>query len=232
MKRDEGFAAALFAVVIGGAVALAIAGDIAAPACKAARAATQGAKDFDFGCLEFWLNRYQTTLQTAITGGIGAAGLFFVLRQLNALSQQNQMTQEALALSLREAKASDRASRLRARQAIRSIAGKAFQLQFESIKAFSPMKKELEIKVEEFVPGEATTLQILGGLYTRAENDEWERLIGAYSELVMFINTEKEDMHKLWKGKIYTLPECISTARRLSEELHVLGNQLVPRPEE
>lgn len=47
-------------------------------------------------CTEFWINRYQTTVQTLLSFGIGAAGLFFVLRQLHALARQNEMTRASL----------------------------------------------------------------------------------------------------------------------------------------
>lgn len=88
MSRDEGLATALFAVVIGGAVAFAIATDITAPACKAALKAVNHAKDFDFGCLEFWLNRYQGLIGNLLTAAVAGATLIWVARQLVPANQQ------------------------------------------------------------------------------------------------------------------------------------------------
>jgi len=48
------------------------------------------------GCFEFWLNRYQTTLQTVISAAIGIMGLYFVLSQLKALGEQNDVARAAL----------------------------------------------------------------------------------------------------------------------------------------
>lgn len=53
------------------------------------------------GCGEFWINRYQTSIQTVVSGLIGGAGLFFVLRQLSEISHQNEMTQRALEATTR-----------------------------------------------------------------------------------------------------------------------------------
>jgi hypothetical protein len=96
MSRDEGLAVALFAVMIGGAIALGIANDITAPACKAAKAQIGGAKDFDFGCLEFWLNRYQTTFAALV----GAAVALYVVRPV--FQQLREMTRQS-AVAMRSA---------------------------------------------------------------------------------------------------------------------------------
>lgn len=88
MKNDEGWAAALTAVVVGGAVALAIASDVAAPACRAAKAAIGLAKDFDFGCVEFWLNRYQGLMAAFIGGGVALYVVRPVYRQLRTMNRQ------------------------------------------------------------------------------------------------------------------------------------------------
>jgi hypothetical protein len=71
---------------------------IASGALEAAAVAGCGNKAsmIDFGCREFWLNRYQTTVQTLLSTTVGAVGLYFVLKQLDALGQQNEMTRAAL----------------------------------------------------------------------------------------------------------------------------------------
>lgn len=87
MKIDNGLATAFFAVVIGGAVVLAIANDVASPACKAASGSIAG-KEFDFGCLEFWLYRYQSLIGSVVTAGVAGATLLWVARQLEAANRQ------------------------------------------------------------------------------------------------------------------------------------------------
>lgn len=96
MKTDNGFAIALFALVMGGAVALAIANDIAAPACKAATGSVAG-KEFDFGCLEFWLSRYQTMFAAFIGAGVALYVVRPVFSQLVALNRQTAVQLETRA---------------------------------------------------------------------------------------------------------------------------------------
>lgn len=122
MKTDNGLAIAFFVAVIGGAVTLAIANDIAAPLCDAAKIKSMAPDKIEFGCFEFWLNRYQTTLQTIVSCAIGAAGLYFVLRQLVALGQQNEMTRAALEATLRAQKLAENAAKAKAAVAIESYA--------------------------------------------------------------------------------------------------------------
>lgn len=95
MKTDNGLAIALFAVTIGGAVALLIANDITAPICKAATEAVPRDK-FDFGCLEFWLNRYQTTI--AALCSIATAVLLFrpAISQLTEMRRQSSSDARAV----------------------------------------------------------------------------------------------------------------------------------------
>lgn len=95
MKSDEGLAAALFAVVIGGAVAFGIANDVSAPACVAAKSALANAKDFDFGCLEFWLNRYQATIAAIAAAGIALFVVRPAFRQLDEMAKQSAASARA-----------------------------------------------------------------------------------------------------------------------------------------
>lgn len=88
MKTDNGLAIAFFAVVIGSAVALAIAHDIAAPICKAASEATPKDK-FDFGCFEFFLNRYQTLFAAFVGAGVALFVVRPVFQQLKEMAKQS-----------------------------------------------------------------------------------------------------------------------------------------------
>ncbi|MGO4171579.1 hypothetical protein [Bosea sp. TAF32] len=103
-KADDGLATIAFIVTMGGAVALAIASDIAAPACKAA--AQVANEKFDFGCLEFWFNRYQSLLGNLITAGVAGIALFWAAGQLIAANKQataaNQQALISAAQALRD----------------------------------------------------------------------------------------------------------------------------------
>lgn len=87
MKNDNGLAIALFAIVMGGAVVLAIANDVTAPACAEAKRALSS-KDFDFGCFEFWVNRYQSLIGNILTAGVAGATLLWLARQLVTSNRQ------------------------------------------------------------------------------------------------------------------------------------------------
>lgn len=86
-KPDDSLVTIAFAVFMGSAVALAITSDISAPICKAAAEAVPKDK-FDFGCFEFWLNRYQGLLGNLITAAVAGATLLWVARQLTAANRQ------------------------------------------------------------------------------------------------------------------------------------------------
>lgn len=88
MKPDNGLAVALFAAFIGGAVALAIANDVTAPLCSAAAIKSAAPDKIEFGCLEFWLNRYQGLLGNLVTAGVAAATLVWIVKQLNLAERQ------------------------------------------------------------------------------------------------------------------------------------------------
>lgn len=227
MKTDNGFAIAFFAAAVGGAVALAIANDITAPLCEAAKIKSMAPDRIEFGCLEFWLNRYQTTLQTIISGGIGAAGLFFILRQLAALGHQNEMTRAALEMSLGEAKRSERLMRLRARQAVRNIGSRAFMLQFDALKAFSPKRQQLEYDMKAYIPKEEEQIAIFSALVSQAEIDRWNGLMAEYTTLVSFIGAKKEDIMNIWRGENIPLPALLERSKKITAELNTFGDSLV-----
>lgn len=102
MKTDNGLAIAFFAVVIGGAVALAIANDITAPICKAAAEAVPKDK-FDFGCVEFWLNRYQTLLSAGVAAAVALIVVRPVLKQLREMTRQSAKGAKEIAENLAHA---------------------------------------------------------------------------------------------------------------------------------
>ncbi|MFC5392843.1 hypothetical protein [Bosea vestrisii] len=90
MSRDEGLAAALFALVIGGAIAIGIAIDVTAPLCDAAKIKSMAPDKIEFGCFEFWLNRYQTMLAGAAALVAATASVFYLRRQIAQADQHKQ----------------------------------------------------------------------------------------------------------------------------------------------
>lgn len=95
MKSDEGLAAAFFSVVMAGAVALAIANDITAPICKAAAEAVPKDK-FDFGCLEYWVNRYQSALAAALSIAVALLVARPAFKQLVESNRQTSASARAM----------------------------------------------------------------------------------------------------------------------------------------
>lgn len=189
MKKDEGLAAAVFAVVIGGAVAMAIVGDITAPACKAARAALQGAKDFDFGCFEFWMNRYQSTFQTIISAAVGGAGLYFVLKQLRGLAEQNEMTAAALNESRREQSASRRVAIARGISGLSTYTGAATMVLLEATRQHetrSPPKSPKDMG--NFGDLAQANVDVYAVLTTPALRRQWQHTRNRFSAAMTFVS--------------------------------------------
>lgn len=116
MRRDDGLAIALFVLIMGGAVAFGIASDVAAPACAAAKAHISGDEGFDFGCLEFWFNRYQTTLATIASVAIALIVIRPAVKQLAEMRRQSSSEARQI---LRE-NIADMASEVRACEALRN----------------------------------------------------------------------------------------------------------------
>lgn len=190
MKTDNGIAIAFFAVVLGGAVALAIANDITAPLCDAAKIKSMAPDKIEFGCLEFWLNRYQTTLQTIISGGIGAAGLYFVLKQLAALGQQNEMTRAALEATRRQHDAAERGLRGKARVALGAFSSACIALFHEAIIAGDPTQnRSTQINYEPFQKASAMLGEIAPALDTIELRAEWTVLQEEYNRLFAYIGS-------------------------------------------
>lgn len=148
--KDDGLAVVLFVVIIGGGVALAIATDISGPACVAARLQSIGTKDFDFGCLEFWLNRYQSLLGNLLTAAVTGAALFWAAGQLVAANRQ-AATSAATALRVR---VNELEQELAALDRVSEIAGLAsatiLELSYNrDIERFRTLKRSISMIWEE-----------------------------------------------------------------------------------
>jgi Tfp pilus assembly protein PilN len=90
MSQGEGMATALFAMVIGGAIAVGIAIDVTAPLCDAAKIKSMAPDKIEFGCFEFWLNRYQTLLAGIAALLAASASVFYLRKQIGQAEQHRQ----------------------------------------------------------------------------------------------------------------------------------------------
>lgn len=94
MSRDEGFGAAILALVMGGAIAIGVAVDVTGPLCDAAKITSMAPDKIEFGCFEFWLNRYQSAWAQLIAAAVAiiAAGVAWKAVQAQ-IEAQNKATQ-------------------------------------------------------------------------------------------------------------------------------------------
>lgn len=90
MSRDEGLAAALFSMVMGLSISAGIAIDITAPLCVAGKIISIAPDKIEFGCFEFWLNRYQTLLAGIAALVAASASVFYLRRQIAQADQHRQ----------------------------------------------------------------------------------------------------------------------------------------------
>ncbi|AZO76605.1 MULTISPECIES: hypothetical protein [unclassified Bosea (in: a-proteobacteria)] len=100
MQTDNGFAIAFFVVVIGGTIAIGIANDITAPLCEAAKIKSMAPDKIEFGCFEFWLNRYQSLIGSVLASAVAGTTLLWIVRQF-AVSHRQTAIAGATALRLR-----------------------------------------------------------------------------------------------------------------------------------
>lgn len=90
MSSSEGMATALFAIAIGGTIAIGIAIDVTAPLCEAAKIKSMAPDKIEFGCFEFWLNRYQTLLTGVAALAAASASVFYLRKQIGQAEQHRQ----------------------------------------------------------------------------------------------------------------------------------------------
>jgi len=64
VKQNDDLAIIAFVLVMGGAVCLVILTEITAPLCDPAKIRSMTPDKLEFGCLEFWINRYQAMIGT------------------------------------------------------------------------------------------------------------------------------------------------------------------------
>lgn len=101
------------------------------------------------GCIEFWLNRYQTTVQTIASFLLGGAGLYFVVRQISQLIEQNKLISKQLAAHQSELDASYRVACGRAVVAIEQYQTAAYEILVELLKFRQPDPKLSAIDLDQ-----------------------------------------------------------------------------------
>lgn len=130
------------------------------------------------GCFEFWFNRYQTTIQTIVSGGIGAAGLYFVLKQLAALGQQNAMTRAALEGDMREKAAARRLAMAHAIIGVRRLVRLAgeFLVQLGNFDVNGEFTKSAEDLAKAVIETNEQTTAIFPALETVEIEQNWTEI--------------------------------------------------------
>ncbi len=140
------------------------------------------------GCGEFWFNRYQTSLQTVISAGIGAAGLFFIIQQLRELASQNAMTRQALEANTRQHEAQNLSLTAKAKFAIGLHASGAGTAMLEALAAYSDRPITPKSPDHEFIGRVAASIvDIYPVLRTKELREEWKLLKAEYDVLVAYV---------------------------------------------
>jgi|GEM_PF-6990463 len=195
MKTEDKIAVAFFGIVMSCAVGGVVIGDIVGRLCDGVDLAKLNEGRPAFSCGEFWLSRYQTTVQTIISGAIGAVGLYFVLKQLAGLNQQNEMTRAALQATLRQQEATERGLRAKARVAISTFASASVALFHEAMIADDPAQnRATKINYEPFQKAAAMLGEIAPALDTIEDRAEWTVLHQEYGRLFAYIGACRAGM--------------------------------------
>lgn len=148
------------------------------------------------GCREFWINRYQTTIQTVISGLIGGAGLFFVLRQLREISRQNEMTKRTLEVTNRNSERQYRRAAARALSAIDEyakisahLAMHCARLQGQKLPYTGP-----ELSEKDFKEASRGLADIYEVLESDADKAAWMTAQREFDSLTMYISSRREGL--------------------------------------
>mgnify|MGYP001627232659 CR=1 FL=1 len=164
--------------------------DQLAPTCDAAvlEKASDQLKGVVFSCWEFWLNRYQTTFQTAVSSVIGGAGLLFIVQQLREITRQNDMTRLALDANTQAHAASRLNLTGKAIVAVQMYASGANTLMMEAMKCLSPtLSKAAPIDYPFFARVTASLPDVYPALVNQTLVSEWKTLKAEYDILSIYI---------------------------------------------
>ncbi|KRE02583.1 hypothetical protein ASE61_14990 [Bosea sp. Root670] len=141
------------------------------------------------GCFEFWLNRYQTTIQTIISSALAGAGLFFVLKQLKELGQQNKMTRAALEADTREKAAARRLVMARAIVAVGRLGRLAgvFLVQIGTLRVDGRFPMSFEELAKTAVEAHEQTTEIFPALETTEIETDWTEIEARMNSATSYI---------------------------------------------
>lgn len=188
MKTENNVAVTVFAIVMGGAVAWAIAADITNRLCDGVDLGRLNEGRPAFGCFEFWASRYQTTFQTAVTFALTLIGLFFVVRQLRELTRQNEMTAAAVDANRRELAASRRITIAQAIAGLDAYRASAGTLLIEVARQMST--GEAPKRADEFPGLDSLTdasAKILPALVTKDLRKKWAEIKDSFVASYTFV---------------------------------------------
>lgn len=180
----------LFAIVLAVLVAMAVVALLwrAGIACSVPRYRNSLKIGDAAGCYEFWINRYQTTIQTAASILLGGAGLYFVLKQLHGLREQNLLTGKALEATLREQQASAARAIGQASVSVTRFSGAAAALLVASHNLLngelSPFPETEKLKIDEAAK---TLPDLYPGLQTLGLVERWRELHNNFGDLSAYI---------------------------------------------
>lgn len=157
-----------------------------------------------YGPREFWLNRYQTSIQTVVSFFVGSLGIYFVIRQLKELGQQNYLTRQAL-----EANTKEQASNRRARLASAELAldrGIAIveRLTEESIRArglHPPISDTERSEIDAF---RLLVTEIYPAFETEDLVSDWDDIFGEFEQVSAYILARRKGFSR--EESIQVLP--------------------------
>lgn len=140
------------------------------------------------GCAEFWVNRYQASIQTVISSTIGAVGLYFILAQLHALGDQNEMTRRALESNLRQQHAADRSIKVRAQIGLNAYSAATVGLVADLAKTETPgFDATVKFEAEKYSIAPLHNAEISAALHSQELLETWNQLFKEYGVLLIYV---------------------------------------------
>lgn len=140
------------------------------------------------GCIEFWFNRYQTTVQTLFSTVIGAIGILFVVRQLKELAKQNEMARIALEANVHQLRILQEGAKAKAFAAIGNYRNATLHMRDAfrdklAGKELAPDRIHND-QTEKWLP------EINAGIAGVITRDEWDAVYDNYVDLYHHLSIE------------------------------------------
>lgn len=138
-------------------------------------------------CLEFWLFRYQTNVQTLASSFIGALGLYYVVRQLKEIVAQNKVTQATLEATLQTQADARRQATAKARVGLSRYSKAVTHLWTYAFRFISASSSEAVLDVREIELAQESIVDILPALYNEERTTAWKAFEDDFNEVVSFL---------------------------------------------